>query len=103
MYRFIDLCMCIQWNLRIKDTLGQGVFFLYREVSFIQRLKYTVIGMSRFVLYREVSLFGVSFIGGSTVRLTWLKNGRDVAGRRRRGWQTGNKQSINGGLMVSAA
>ena len=45
-------------------------FVLYREVSFIRRLKCTGIigiGTSRFVLYREVSLFGVSFIGGSTV------------------------------------
>ena len=30
--------------------------------------------------------------------LTWLKNGRDAAGRRRRGRRTGNKQFINGGL-----
>ena len=40
-------------------------FVLYREVSFIRRLKCTGIigiGMSRFVLYREVS-----FIGGSNV------------------------------------
>ena len=71
----------LQWNLRIKDTLGQGVlsfierfpysevgiigigtsrFVLYREVSFIQRLKCTgiiEIGTSRFVLYREVFFF----------------------------------------------
>ena len=47
----------LQWNLRIQDMLGQGV------LSFIQkwRFKYTGIiriGMSSFVLYREVSLFG---------------------------------------------
>ena len=47
----------LQWNLRIKDTLGQGVLSLYREVSFFRRLKCTGIlriGTSRFVLYREV-------------------------------------------------
>ena len=34
------------------DTFGTSHFVLYREVSFIWRLKCT--GISRFVLYREV-------------------------------------------------
>ena len=86
-----------------KAHIGTRSFVLYREVSFIQRLKCTGIRTSLFVLYREVffirsilyqrfycsiikkgpqcvlyrevflsfiercSLFGVSFIGGSTV------------------------------------
>ena len=63
--------MIIQWNLGIKDTLGQGVYIvLYKKVSFIRRLKCTGIigiGTSRFVLIKMCSLFGVSFISGSTV------------------------------------
>ena len=53
-----------------RGHVGTRSFVLYREVSFIQRLKCTGIigiGTSVFVLYREVFLFGVSFIGGSTV------------------------------------
>ena len=53
-----------------KGHVGTRSFVLYREVSFIRRLKCTGIigiGTSIFVLYREVFLFGVSFIGGSTV------------------------------------
>ena len=76
-----------------KGHVGTRSFVLYREVSFIRRLKCTgIIGIekNRFVLYREVSfiqrlkctgiigigtsrfiercsLFRVSFIGGSTV------------------------------------
>ena len=53
-----------------KGHVGTRNFVLYREVSFIQRLKCTGIigiGTSRFVLYKEVSLFGVSFITGFTV------------------------------------
>ena len=56
----------IQWNLRIKNTLGQGVSS-FIEVSFIQRLKCTGIigiGMSRF---ERCSLFEASFIRNSTV------------------------------------
>ena len=54
-----------------KGHVGTRSFVLYREVSFIQRLECTCIigiGTSRFVLYIErCSLFGVSFISGSTV------------------------------------
>ena len=53
----------IQWNLKNslsqpKGHVGTRSFVLYREVSFIRRLKCTGIigiGTSRFVLYREVS------------------------------------------------
>ena len=51
-----------------KGHVGTRSFVLYREVSFIRRLKCTGImgiGTSRFVIYREVS-----FIGGSTVYLS---------------------------------
>ena len=47
----------IQWNLRIKDTLGQGVLSFIERFPLFRRLKYTGIigiGTSRFVLYREV-------------------------------------------------
>ena len=33
--------------------------------------------------------------------LTWVKNVRDVAGSKRRELRAGNKQSINGGLILS--
>ena len=45
-------------ELQNKGHVGTRSFVLYREVSFIRRLKCTgIIGiwMSRFVLYREVS------------------------------------------------
>ena len=48
-----------------KGHVGTRSFVLYREVSFILRLKCTGIkgiGMSSYVFYKEVS-----FIGGSTV------------------------------------
>ena len=53
----------IQWNLQIKDTLN-------REVSFIRRLNCTnIVGIGRVDLYfiERFSLFGVFFIGGSTI------------------------------------
>ena len=54
----LHVLLLVQWNLRIKDMLGQGVLsFIYREVFYIQRLKcigIIGIGTSRFVLYREV-------------------------------------------------
>ena len=56
-----------------KGHVGTRSFVLYREVSFIRRLKCTGIigiGMSRFVLIERCSLFGVSFIRGSTVYYT---------------------------------
>ena len=37
-----------------KGHVGTKSFALYREVSFIRRLKCTGIGMRRFVLYKEV-------------------------------------------------
>ena len=90
--RILDCPSCTVEPLN-KGHIGTRSFVLYREVSFIRRLKCTgiiEIGMSRFVLYREVSfirrlkctviiglgrvdlsiverLFRVSFIGGSTV------------------------------------
>ena len=61
----LHLHQYIQWNLRIKHMLGQGV------LSFMRRLKCTSIigvGMSRFVPYREVFFIpSASLIGGSTV------------------------------------
>ena len=55
-----------------KGHVGTRSFVLYREVSFIRRLKCTGIigiGMSRFVFTERCSLFGVSFIRGSTVEM----------------------------------
>ena len=45
-----------------KGPIGTKCFVLYREVSFIRRLKCTGIIGTGMILYREVS-----FIGGSTV------------------------------------
>ena len=53
-----------------KGHIGTRSFVLYREVSFIPRLKCTGIigiGTSRFVLYREVVFIRSVLIGGSTV------------------------------------
>ena len=47
----------LQWNLRIKDTLGQGVLSFIERFPLFQHLKCTGIigiGTSRFFLYREV-------------------------------------------------
>ena len=60
----------LQCNLQIKDMLEQGVLS-FMEVSFIWRLKRTVIigiGTSSFVLHREVC-----FIRGSTLLMVILK------------------------------
>ena len=46
-------------------------FVLYREVSFIRKLKCTgIIGVELSFIER-CPLFGVSFIGGSTVNTLW--------------------------------
>ena len=55
-----------------KGHVGTRGFVLYREVSFIRRLKCNGIigiGTSRLILFfiERCSLFGVFFIGGSTV------------------------------------
>ena len=55
-----------------KGHVGTRSFILYREVSYIRRLKCTgIIKIGRVDLsFKErCSLFGVSFIGGSTVYL----------------------------------
>ena len=63
------------WRLKCTGMIGIGTSssVLYREVSFIWRLKCTGIigiGTSSFVLYIErCPLFRVSFIRGSTVAL----------------------------------
>ena len=70
-----------------KGHVGTRSFVLYREVSFIQRLKCTVIlgiGTSRFVLYREVSFIRSvlyqrfhctcikrHFRGGNLLKMCW--------------------------------
>ena len=58
-----------------KGHVGTGSFVLYREVSFIWRSKCTgVIGIGtiRFAFIERCSLFGVSFIGGSTVYIDYV-------------------------------
>ena len=52
------------------NRIGTSSSVLYREVSFIWRLKCTgIIGLGRVVLsfIERCTLFGVSFIRGSTV------------------------------------
>ena len=67
----------VQWNLRIKDTLGPAIFVLYREVVLFQRSKNVLVlwesepGEVSFIgrFFLLCPLYGGSFIGGSTVQL----------------------------------
>ena len=33
------LCMCVQWNLSMSDTIGESPFVRYREVSLVERFQ----------------------------------------------------------------
>ena len=50
----VPVCLMYTVEPPNKGHVGTRSFVLYREVSFIRRLKCTGIGTSRFVLYREV-------------------------------------------------
>ena len=62
------LCVGIQWNLSIPDTLGTAKSVQYKEVSLFQRLTFRAIGTQASVHYMEdVLVSEVSTVWGSTV------------------------------------
>ena len=50
----VKLPHTLQWNLRIKDTLGQGVLSFIERFPLLKCTGIIGIGTSRFVFYREV-------------------------------------------------
>ena len=59
MYIRMHVCMHIEWNLSIEDTIGTQLAVLYREVSLHQRQICTLLYVARAadtVLISEVSL-----------------------------------------------